>query len=335
MSIKIHCLMSCLCEIVKRRGEADHRPFYFGVWDAEFDVTADGRLAYHSERLSHQRRFDDYERLFGLRAERWHDPGLSPERNVQRLLELMEAQPEHRYLLVMLDMSRLPDRETKAGMSPFPHYLMVSKTDRDDTWFVFDPDFRWEGEAKRDDVVAAILAMGEDGAGYSIDAGEVGSPSLELVDAYFRETFRPERNELTEQVRAIVTRAADAGSPEALAHLLPALKQLKVLAIRKYGYEYALMYFQDTLGYSRDHFLKWANRVEDLCQTYSTAHYLSVKIAMTGKKALVETLLESLDEADEIERGIKEEVWRQYDGWRQAKLGEPAPPLPQPAEVPA
>ncbi|GBF73707.1 hypothetical protein PA598K_02021 [Paenibacillus sp. 598K] len=328
--IKIHCLMSCLCEIIKRRSEVDHRPFYFGVWDAPFALSEAGGLAYHAESLSHQPLLDQYERMFGLTVRPWHDPRATKEANRETLLRLLEDKPEHRYIMVMLDMCQLPGRETKANLSPFPHYLMVSKTADEDRWFVFDPDFRWEGEADKRDVLAAIAAL-EDGAGYVIDAERIVSPSLETVDRWFVDTFRPDVNPLTAQVRAILRRAEADSEGAGLGVLLEQLGQLKVLAVRKYGYEYALMYFQDTLGYSRDHFLRWANQIEDLAQGYSTAQYMSVKLAMTGNRALLPVLYDNLDEVDAIEREIKEEIGRQHEAWRAAVLS-PSTRVPAPAE---
>lgn len=51
--IKVHCFVSCVCEAVKKTEGADHRPYYFGVWDADFDVLENGVLTYHSKRIDH------------------------------------------------------------------------------------------------------------------------------------------------------------------------------------------------------------------------------------------------------------------------------------------
>ena len=47
--------------------------------------------------------------------------------NVETFLELVENKPENRYVIVMVDMSLLPERENKFHQKPFPHYLMISK----------------------------------------------------------------------------------------------------------------------------------------------------------------------------------------------------------------
>lgn len=51
-SIKVHCLVSCFCEIIKRRGDIDFRPFYFGLWDGDFDITEGGIISYHPKTLT-------------------------------------------------------------------------------------------------------------------------------------------------------------------------------------------------------------------------------------------------------------------------------------------
>ena len=50
----------------------------------------------------------------------------------------------------MVDMSLLPERENKFHQKPFPHYLMISKTEKEEEWFMLDPDFRWEGNMERE-----------------------------------------------------------------------------------------------------------------------------------------------------------------------------------------
>lgn len=52
-SIKVHCLVSCFCEIIKRRSDIDFRPFYFGLWDGDFDIIEGGIISYHSENINH------------------------------------------------------------------------------------------------------------------------------------------------------------------------------------------------------------------------------------------------------------------------------------------
>jgi acyl carrier protein len=38
IDIKVHCFVSSVCDALKRSG-IDQRPFYFGVWDADFAIT--------------------------------------------------------------------------------------------------------------------------------------------------------------------------------------------------------------------------------------------------------------------------------------------------------
>ncbi|PKF49116.1 phosphopantetheine-binding protein, partial [Enterovibrio nigricans] len=50
--VKVHCFVSCVCESLKRKG-IDHRPFYFGVWDATFSISENFKLHYHSDDVDH------------------------------------------------------------------------------------------------------------------------------------------------------------------------------------------------------------------------------------------------------------------------------------------
>src|SRR5690606_12675645 len=44
--VKLHCFVSCLAEVLKRR-QLDQRALYFGVWDSEIVVDDDYVISYH------------------------------------------------------------------------------------------------------------------------------------------------------------------------------------------------------------------------------------------------------------------------------------------------
>lgn len=59
-----------------------------------------------------------------------------------------------------------------------------------------------------------------------------------------------------------------------LSRLVTAVKQIPVLAIRKYSYEHAFAYFRETLQYSEQEFDYWCDQWKTLykdLQMYSTA----------------------------------------------------------------
>ena len=80
--IKVHCFVSCVCEAVKKTEGADHRPYYFGVWDADFDVLENGNLTYHSERIDHDFFHTWYELLYGIKLHKWYDDKRSKQENI-------------------------------------------------------------------------------------------------------------------------------------------------------------------------------------------------------------------------------------------------------------
>ena len=118
-SIKVHCLVSCFCEIIKRRSDIDFRPFYFGLWDGDFDITEGGIISYHSENINHDHYLLWYEKLYGMKVNEWYDHAKDKDSNVETFLQLVENKPENRYVIVMVDMSLLPERENKFHQNRF------------------------------------------------------------------------------------------------------------------------------------------------------------------------------------------------------------------------
>ncbi|AWM24870.1 Acyl carrier protein [Sinorhizobium fredii CCBAU 25509] len=143
--IKVHCFVSCVCDGLKRQG-LDQRPFYFGVWDAKFAVSDRFELLYHAPEISQEFFRSWFERLYGVTVVEWYDPDRTKLDNLAVLLDLVRNRSETGSVMVMLDMFHLPERENKFNQNPFPHYLMLQETADSETWFVHDPDYRWEGE---------------------------------------------------------------------------------------------------------------------------------------------------------------------------------------------
>ncbi|PZD95403.1 Petrobactin biosynthesis protein AsbE [Paenibacillus sambharensis] len=310
--INVHCLVSCYCDIVKRRSGVDYRPFYFNVWDAAFDVTEEGNLTYYANPAS----LDFYhlwvEKLFGLCPVDWYAALHSPEAGAERLSELLEERPDYRFVMPHLDMFYLPDRDTRFDLKPFPHYVFVELVSDDSgQLLMYDPDFRWEGLVPRNQVMGAFINNPDPG-GWYIDAETVKEPSPTLIKAYFDAGFNRDANELTDRLREIVTAADRNGSASSLT---AAVKHLKVIVIRKYSYDYALMYFHDHLELPAEHYEQWAQTIRDLVQLFTSVQFLCVKMAMTGQSALLAQILAKLDEADRTERLLKLEIERLMQEW--------------------
>lgn len=318
MEIKVHCVVSCFCEIIRRRSKVDYRPFYFGLWDGDFDITEEGVISYHSDNINHDSYLYWYEQLYGLKVYKWYDDSKSKQENLETFLHLVETKPENRYVMVMVDMSLLPERENKFHQKPFPHYLMISETENENEWFMFDPDFRWEGNMEKEKVIDSIV-NNPFGGGFFIDVPAVQEPKQEVLETYFLETFKKDYNELTVRLKELIVCMVE---KDALSNLIPAVKQIPVLAIRKYSYEHAFAYFQEAIGYSEDEFEYWCDRVEEIVQGFTNVQYKAIKMAMTKNTALLPSIIEKLDEMDKVELEMKEELERQFIQWKEIRTKE-------------
>ncbi|MDQ1914163.1 DUF6005 family protein [Paenibacillus sp. GD4] len=309
--IKVHCVASCLCEVVKRYSEIDYRPFYFGVWDEPFAVNENG-LSYFSPDFKHERMLRWHEHLFGSRVSRWHDAHLGAERNAQRLIELVADTNDHFHVVVQIDMSLLPERENKFQLSPFPHYVLVSATEKNEEWYLLDADMKWEGRVDRDWVVQAFVGNPYPD-GFVIETQHLRSPDEADVSSFFYDSCPASSSPLASSLRAMIT--SYASDSVKLPQLADALKHLHVIVIRKYSYDYALMFLHDELGLGREHYEHWAQQIRDAVQAYNTVQYIAVKMALTGRTNQLPSVMEALDRADDLEQRLKKELEREVSLW--------------------
>lgn len=314
VSIKVHCVVSCLCEVIRRETRLDYRPFYLGLWDADFDVTDQGEITYYQHDLDHSHYYKWYERLFGVPVIEWYNKSLSKRDNLSTLLALIDEAVPGRYIMAQIDMSYLPERENKFHQRPFPHFLILAKSDLHDRWLMLDPDFRWEGTVSKEQVVEAFL-NNPFGGGFYVDAAGLSKPTEAAIDQFYREVFT-HQNELTSLLLATIPELAaqiyDAASSRRLSL---AVKQLPVIAIRKYSYEHALMFFMDEVGESDERFDEFCDLIEQLVQGYNNVQYLVMKMAMVKRSDLLPVLVRRLEEMDGIESRVKREVERLYQLW--------------------
>ncbi|WP_281890734.1 DUF6005 family protein [Paenibacillus sp. YYML68] len=309
--IKVHCVTSCLCEVVKRYSEIDYRPFYFGIWDEPFGVL-EQELRYYDPAFTHERLMNNFEQLFGGTVTRWHKAERSAEDNAKRLIELVEHGREGQHVIVQVDLSLIPERENEFKLSPFPHYVLISAGEKREEWYMLDADLKWEGALSRERVLDAFIRNPYPD-GLLVDATSLRVPSIEQVTAAFARTHHPESNPLVTRLRGLLAHYAVA--PERLPRLVDALQHLHVIVIRKYSYDYALMYFHDQMKLDPDHYEQWAQRIRDLVQAFTTFQYRTVKLALTGRIELLPSLEEQLDRVEALEKSLKLELKRLLDGW--------------------
>lgn len=322
-NITVHCVISCICSAIRRHEGLDFRPFYFGTWDSAFAVSDDYVLTYHSEDISHDAYFDWVSRLYGIGYTRWYDHGQSKADNLAHFEALLDQKSDDDLLMVMLDMYHLPARENKYNQNPFPHYVLIERSTAPGMVRLVDPDYRWEGDLPRAEVLNAI-AQPTVAGGYVLHAGKAHMPAPETFRAYFEEGFIAGRNPLPEALRAIVTHHSDPAHPDRLARLDFALRELPVLLIRKYAYEHALAFFWLQRGTSFAVFDAQCDRVDAICDKYRNLHYLGARIAHTGDRSLIPEFSAALDHLDAEEFWVKGLIKSQYDSWCEWVADTPA-----------
>ncbi|MFI0844311.1 DUF6005 family protein [Mesorhizobium sp. IMUNJ 23232] len=313
VDIKVHCFVSNVCHAVKQKG-LDHRPFFFGVWDAGFAVDERWRLAYHTPEINHDFFRDWFERLYGPKVRQWYRPEATKEDNLATMLELLERKKPSEYLMVMLDLFHLPERENKFNQNPFPHYLMLEETEDPDVWMVLDPDFRWEGHIDRQKVINAIMQPTVAG-GFIFDAADIRKPSALGLRDYFLACFHEDDNLLTRATRDIVQAHVEGRDGVALRDLSTALRELPVISIRKYALEHGFAFFWRSLQLSNAEFDTICDDIEALIQEFKALHYTVMKLSQTGDEALAAPVFEKLDALDVMERSLKGRLAQTYRVW--------------------
>lgn len=311
--IKVHCFVSCLCDGLKKR-KLDHRPFYFGIWDAPFAISERAQLLYHDPGITQDFFKAWFERLYGVAIEDWYDAACSKEENIETLVARIAQRPAEGSVMVMLDMFHLPERENKFNQNPFPHYLMLETSEKPDMFSVLDPDYRWEGEIARETVLNAVRQPTVAG-GYAFDGSKAHAPDDADVRDYFEACFRPHDNPLADPLRDIVQAHLAGRDGLTLADLPLAMRELPVITIRKYAYEHGFAYFWRALKLPAAEFDQWCDEIETLIQLLKTLHYDCMKLGQTADAGLADVVLVRIEEIDAQEFKLKRKLGAIFEQW--------------------
>lgn len=325
--IKVHCFVSCICEIIKANEKVDHRPFYFGVWDSEVVINDQGRLDYHSPSINHDFFIEWYQKLYGVPLTAWYQKESTKNDNIKTFIDLLEDKTKSQQVMVMLDMYRLPERENKFNHNPFPHYVLIEKTEDPNMWHMSDPDFRWEGLQEKIHVIHAIESNAVAG-GYCFDSQNVQETHNKDIHDYFLACFNDKNNALTDSVRKVIDLHLSENFRSSLfsPHINPgnldkAMTQLPVLSIRKYAYEHGLAFFWREGHLTEEEFESWCDVIEELVSTYKNIQYRIIKIANLFRQnsdidqiLLTETYV-FLDQQDTREFQIKARLFEAFQQW--------------------
>lgn len=323
--IKVHCFVSCLCECIKANDQVDHRPFYFGVWDADVVIDENYCINYHADNLNHDFFRFWFEKLYGVEVRSWYQTEISKSANINNLLSLLDKKSASQNIMVMLDMYRLPERENKFNQNPFPHYVMLENCENPQMLFMFDPDFRWQGEQNKQQVLHAIDSDAVAG-GYLFDSSQIEPSSNYAINDYFIACLDLNSNPMTKAVRKIIEAHLNSDNHLSPANLTRALAQLPVLAIRKYAYEHGMAFFLLQLELDFDEFESWCDVIEDLVSTYKQIQFRSMKIANYVNEGqsipdlltnLTTEIMQLLVQQDQREFRIKYRLQALFQQWQQ------------------
>ncbi|CAM3280757.1 DUF6005 domain-containing protein [Paracoccus nototheniae] len=314
IDIKVHCVVSCLCQALKDRGGIDHRPLYLGLWDGQVIIDDRMRLSYHAPDIDHGFYLHWAEQLFGLQVTRWYDDAAPKAVNLDHLHALLAGWRPGQYVMPMIDMALLPQRDNKFAQDPFPHYALLEPTADPDTWLMRDPDFRWEGPLPASDLRAAFLRPTVAG-GFAFDSALAHPATPDAIARMYHATFDPQATPLIDGIRRIL-QAHVADLPRA--DLEPALRELPVIAIRKYAYEHALAILGDIEGADHDAFEECCDRIAALHGGLNAVHLRAVAFARTGDGCDLMQALQDLDRLATLERGIKATLAQWFDRWQGA-----------------
>ncbi len=316
--IKIHCVVSNLAEIVKRFPELDHRILYFAVADSQACVNDRYVLTYHDENISHAFFFDWYEKLYGMAITSWYDKNLSKQNNAEKLEELVNKRSSDQHIMVMLDMFHLPERENEFSKDPFPHYVMLGPTKNPELWFMYDPDYRWEGVFAKDRILNAVCQPTVAG-GYMFSEKTARPSPAEQVSAYFDASVVRECNPVTDAIRTIVTahlKGVDKlGDSLSLDDLLKAVEEIPVMSPRKYAYEHGFAFFWRELSLVEGEFDDLCDVIDELAKTYKLIQFHAMKLSATKNRAMADKIFELLDQQDEREFSLKRRLIEVKDVW--------------------
>lgn len=324
--VKIHCVASNLAEIVKRFPQLDHRILYFAVSDANACVSDRYVLSYHDENINHDIFFDWYERLYGMPITSWYDKQASKDDNVAKLESLVENREQGQHIMVMLDMFHLPERENEFNKDPFPHYVMLGPTNNPDLWFMYDPDYRWEGVFKKDRILNAVRQPTVSGGYVFSEKGARPTPA-EAVNAFFEASVVRDANPVTDLIREIVTAHVNGvdknGEPLPLENLIKAVEEIPVMSPRKYAYEHGFAFFWRELRLPEPEFDDWCDVIDELAKTYKLIQFNAMKLSATKNTTFADKIFQLLDQQDEREFNLKRRLIEVKDIWASTVLKQP------------
>lgn len=300
--VTVHCLVSCFCDSLKKAG-VDFRPFYFGLWEAPFHYEA-GRFSYHMRGDRHDSLVAVFEKLYGVSVESWFDYGVAKDRNIAAFQSKIHQSKSDDVVIAMFDLSLISCRENKFAQSEFPHYAIFEAGRHDGDYKMLDPDYRWQGDVSSVEVHESMKGDSIAG-GYCYDRGKIKSASESVVCRHIEQVLTHRNNELTQTIKRCLEEHSGEAALYESKHLISALSEVPVLAIRKYAYEHAFAHYMISGILSESDFDVICDQIGQLAEGYKYVQYLAAKYSQCLSKSVLTEAFDKLDRLDSIETNLK------------------------------
>ncbi|WP_225445503.1 DUF6005 family protein [Paenibacillus arenosi] len=311
---QVHCLLSCFSHLIEKMNKVDTRPLFFGAWDAPFEITEQGIITYYSDKIHHDHEVNWFTQLFNVDVSQWYEHHLNRQQNYRKLHQYLRRSPESRSIIVQLDMYYMPYMTLFYHKQQLPHYVILQRLPSG-ALYINDPDFEWEGEVEEYHVAEAFL-KNQYGGGFFIDHGQVQEPTHMNIIHYFDTQFKKDYNELPKSVKQLFHEIVEERDGKSIPLLMPAVKQLGLIVLRKHSYDYAFSYFNTALQLDEAAYEEMLAKVKKLVKGWTSLQYSAIKVSVTGSAQMMELLTQKLDVLDELEMSIKNELHELYEQWK-------------------
>ncbi|TVX92750.1 hypothetical protein FPZ44_06605 [Paenibacillus agilis] len=287
---------------------------FFGAWDAPFEITEQGIITYYSDKIHHDHEVNWFTQLFKVAVTQWYDHGQDRQQNYRKLHQYLRRRPESRSIIAQLDMYYMPHMTLFYHKQQLPHYVILQRLPSG-ALYMHDPDFEWEGEVEEYHVAEAFL-KNQYGGGFYIDHTEVREPDYSDIIYYFDTQFKKDCNELPKSVKQLFHDMIEEREGKSIQLLMPAVKQLGLIVLRKHSYEYAFSYFNTALQLDEPAYEEMLAKVKKLVKGWTSLQYSAIKVSVTGSAQMMELLTQKLDVLDELEMSIKRDLHEIYGQWK-------------------
>ena len=326
----INSLASCLSEIVKRRNDLDHRILCFGICNTNVSVNDKSVLLADDDMTNHNFLTNWYDKLYGIQVSKWYDKNASVQSNTDKLITLVESKEPLQHIIVMLDMLKLPKREDQVNKALGPHYVMLGPTSDPELWFMYDPDFQWEGVIEKNQILNAINLTTAANS-YLLSETNARPSTKQHIDEYFSEYFSAENNSLNNIVRELIV--AHTGNLLDRGHLNTAFKELPYISSKLYAYKYGFSFFWSELLLPKEKFNYYCEEIKKLTKTYELIYRAVIEYAHSSQPEMLERIISLMDQQDATKISIKQALKDAYTQWHQTYINDHS--IPKKLEVPA